>query len=215
MQCMDITEKTAILRKFSIFGSLSDQAFLDVGSKTHEIAIDEGKVFIRQGDTVGPIYFIYNGLAKIYRLNENGMVANLGFAGEFEIVGDMAFITSQNRSASVEAMRKVDALVLSPEDFKNILYAYPEISIQLMQIFSQRLRKSNASSEEMMFQNLTHRTWIALETLSKYFPEKSITLSHEELAEIVGATRARTTEALHQLQKEKKIQLSHRNIHIL
>src|SRR3989344_5167378 len=54
-----------------------------------------------------------------------------------------------------------------------------------------------------------------MQELSHFFENKTINVSHERLAQLVGVTRPRLTEALHTLVDEKKIKLSFNNITVI
>jgi Mn-dependent DtxR family transcriptional regulator len=66
----------------------------------------------------------------------------------------------------------------------------------------------------MISKNLTDRTLNTLKTLANYFSNNDITLSQEQIASIIGATRARVTESLNTLEERGTITLSHKKIHL-
>ena len=54
-----------------------------------------------------------------------------------------------------------------------------------------------------------------LQHLGSYFPNKEITLSQEQLDDLIWGTRSRITEVLTRLEKEGKIKVSRRKVTLL
>lgn len=164
--------------------------------------------------TPNAAYFIIAGSAKIYRITEEGEIVTFAVLGPNEVVGEMSLIDDMPRSACVETIKDTQVLILTKKEFHTILNTHPSVAIALLKVLSKRVRETNQQIENILSKNLNDRTWKVLESLAKYFPNKTINLSQEELANIIGATRARVTEVLNNLQKNNKIALSHKQIMI-
>lgn len=207
-------DKSKTVRSLSFFSGLSDAEVELIASKLIEKVFPLNSIIIEQEQPSDSVYFIYKGAGQIYRITQDGNYANIALCGPGDIIGEMGLIDNMPRSANVKAIQETHVLMLRKEDFVNILKQNPSLSINLLKVFSQRLRNNDLMVEDVLSKNLTERTWKAIEALGKFFPNREINLSQEELAEIVGATRARITEALNLLQNEGKISLSHRKIQI-
>ncbi len=212
---MDNQQKIKILKTFELFSDLTTTQLEVIANSVKEKEIETKTVFIEQDTETDLAYFIYEGGIRVYRITPDGDEINLSIGGAGEVVGEMALVDHGPRSANVETIQTTKALTLSDNEFKKILENHPEIAFSLLLIFSKRVRKLNEFVEEVVSQKLPQRTWHILEVLSKYFSDKEITLSQEELAQIIGATRARVTEILNDFEKENKIVLSHKKIKLL
>ena len=212
---MEIKDKINILKSLDLFSELDDKDIEIIAQAVVEKEFAPHTVLIEQETDPDVAYFIYEGGAKVFRLTEEGDQVNLSICGPGEIVGEMALIDQGARSASVEALGKTKVLTLSGQDFKKIVSTHPQLAYRLLVILTNRVRKLSELMEEVMSKKLPQRTWHLLEILSKYFPSGEITLSQEELARIIGATRARVTEILDDFQKQGKLELSHKRIKLL
>lgn len=212
---MEIDKKVKILKEFDFFDELSTDQIRLIGSYVTEKIFEPNTVFIEQETDANVAYFIYEGSVRVYRITPEGDEINLSIIGAKEVVGEMALLDHCPRSANVESIQKTKTLALSGEEFKKILKESPEVAFNLLLILSGRVRKLSEFLEEILSQKLPQRTWHVLELLSKYFPNGEITLSQEELAQIIGATRARVTETLDNFKNDGKIHLSHKNVKIL
>lgn len=212
---MEFANKIKAIQSSTLFKDLSENQIKLLAEMVYEQTIPSNTVFIEQGDIPNAAYFIVEGGIKIYTITENGDMVTFSVLGPNEVVGEMSIIDEEPRSAYAETIKNSRVLILTKADFNKILKDYPLVTISLLRTLSKRLRETNQHIEDILSKNLAERTWKVLESLSKYFPNKNIKLSQEELANIIGATRARVTEVLNDLQKEGKITLSHKQIQVI
>lgn len=211
---MDQIKKAEIINKFALFKDLSPAELSVIAQATSEQTLPEHTIFIEQEAVSDVAYFICSGGARVYRVTEQGEEVTLAMVGVGDIVGEMSILDDEPRSACVETIHNTKVLILTRSAFNKILIDYPEVAISLLKTMSKRMRETNEHVEDILSKNLSERTWKILQNLANYFPNKDITLSQEELAGIIGATRARVTEILNSLQKQGKIRLAHRQIRI-
>lgn len=209
---MDNTELFQILRKAAIFMHLTDQQLRIILPKLHLKEFDRHQIIIEQDAQTFEAYIIVSGSVRVYRVSEEGNEITITFRSIGEIIGEMALLDDNPRSAYIETIQPTKLLAITRDDFRQIIFNYPEIAINLLKTLTKRLRETDLHLEAELSQNLSKRTWRVLKTLSNYFPNQEITMSQEELANIIGATRSRVTEVLDQFALEKKISLFHRKI---
>lgn len=212
---MEFANKIKAIQSSTLFKDLSENQIKLLAEMVYEQTIPSNTVFIEQGDIPNAAYFIVEGGIKIYTITENGDMVTFSVLGPNEVVGEMSIIDEEPRSAYAETIKNSRVLILTKADFNKILKDYPLVTISLLRTLSKRLRETNQHIEDILSKNLAERTWKVLESLSKYFSNKNIKLSQEELANIIGATRARVTEVLNDLQKKGKITLSHKQIQVI
>ena len=203
------------LKEFLFLKKLNDQELDLLANEIVEKTIPKKDIFIEQGDEDDSIYFICDGLVKIYRLTAEGQNVNLAVAGSGETIGEMSPIFGGVRSAFCEAQSDVTALILPGESYRNLIREHPDIALAFLQVFCERLSQANKYIEEVVSLDLKERTLKLLYTLSKHFPDKNINATHEEIASILSATRPRVSEVLQELEDDGEILISHKNIKVL
>ena len=211
---MTFEERIKALKNIPIFKVLPISEVKAVAFSAYEKDFPAKHPLIKEGEKSNLLYFILEGSLRVYKVSQEGEEINLNICGTGDIVGEMAIIDKIPRSASVETLQATKALILKGEDFIKILRVYPEIAIVMLSELNKRIRNIDQNVEDILTKNLRERTWKTLLTLSNYFPKRKVLMSHEELASIVGATRARITEILDLLEKENKIILDHKKIQI-
>lgn len=201
-----------MIQNFSLFEGMQPEEIEEIVKLASKKTLPAKQIFIEQGSPSDTAYFITEGSVNVYRMNENGEEVSLGILGAGDVVGEMALIDHELRSAFVKTLTDTTFFVLTRNDFGLLLQKYPNIAIRLLSSLTSRIRQTDLYVEELMTQNLETRTWNTLQILRRYFSKSEITLSHEELASIIGATRARVTKILDSLQKKGLVSLSHRKI---
>jgi len=98
-----------------------------------------GEVIFAQGDRGDLMYVVAQGTAQI--LVEGKVVETVGVGG---IVGEMALIDAEPRSAT--AITKTDCVLipLDVERFAGLVARHPEFALQVMRVLAHRLRRMDA-----------------------------------------------------------------------
>lgn len=110
--------------------------------------LQAGDVLFRKGDEGNAAYVIHRGWVKIVTVNEAGEELVLNHCGPGEVVGEMALIDREPRSAGIIALGPVQALELKREAFLQVLSRQPMLALDIMRNFSARLRFSTTYIEK-------------------------------------------------------------------
>ena len=98
-----------------------------------------GAVILREGDESTEAYIIRRGRVEVTKAGRSGPVV-LATLGEGEIFGEMALITEKPRSATVTALEEVEAAVVDPESFNQLIREQPEFIFPILRVLFERLR---------------------------------------------------------------------------
>ena len=112
-----------------------------------------GSQIMRQGEPGESLYVIMGGVVRVERehpaITQSLVLAELG-AGE--VVGEMALLDGDPRSATVTALENTETLEISAADLAETILRYPEVSTALLRLLSRRLRNTNELAEKIMQQ---------------------------------------------------------------
>ena len=103
----------------------------------------EGDILFQEGDENPTIFFVYQGEVGIY-LESGEKSTRISTIREKEIFGEMAYLLSEKRTATARADTKSVLFVLSPSMFESLIQVDPQMSRDVIQLLSDRLRKSHA-----------------------------------------------------------------------
>lgn len=142
-------DKIQFLRQVNLFKSLNDKALLDLSAITIEQTIPSKTVVFKEGDKGDALYIVKSGKINILKRNNAGVDSILATLGKGMVIGDMAIIDEQPRSASVATIQETTFLVITKDDFRTLLDQVPEISFQIMKLTTERLRNTTTHLRQL------------------------------------------------------------------
>ncbi len=105
----------------------------------------EGETLIREGDTSREAFFIHRGSVAVYKQFPEGDKRLMDIdAGN--LLGEMAYLLDEPRTASVRAKVDVTALVLPPEMLEELMRYSAPLSRRIIDSLAQRLMRMNQSA---------------------------------------------------------------------
>lgn len=173
-----------------------------------------GRVIIEEDVVNDKIALIIDGLVKIYKITSDGKENYLAIEKPSDYLGVMD-LENNPATATIEAIKSTTILMLPKNQLTLLLEKNPLLWKKMYKILLAKLKMNIELLEIAKNGSLLERTSLTLDFLSRLSKNNVIHLSQESLANIIGATRPRVTEALHTLQKRNKIILSSKRIKLL
>ena len=146
---MSNVDKIQFLRQVDLFRSLSEKALFELAAITIEQTYPPKTVVFKEGDKGDALYIVKSGKINILKRNSQGIDSVLVSLGKGAVVGDMAIIDEQPRSASLGTVQETIFLIITKDDFRTLLGTVPEISFQILKLTTERLRATNAHLKEL------------------------------------------------------------------
>lgn len=131
-------EKVIILKSVSIFSRTPEEVLVDVASVLREVDYRAGETLFDKGDIGTSMYFIVNGRLRVH--DGDVTVAELG---EREIVGELAVLDPQPRSASVTALEDTILLQLDQDALYELMTDRVEVARGIIRVLCHKLRMAN------------------------------------------------------------------------
>ena len=130
---------------------------LEIAGVAEGTAFSKGQTIIHEGDQGDSFFQIISGLIRVFRTSEDGVEVTLATMGPGESFGEMALLTGEPRSDSVETLESCGILVISKRPFDRLAAENPQFSLALSKILSGRLARGDfnlvsATSTEKAYQ---------------------------------------------------------------
>jgi CRP-like cAMP-binding protein len=170
------------------------------------------------GDAADGIYLLRKGRMKITALGEDGHEVLHEILGPGEIFGDTSAILGMPRTTSAQALEASLLCEVRRKDFESLLIAYPEVSLQLLKSVGLRLKKAEAQLLNVVCNDVSKRVREALIDLiaieSRVCPDQPVRIgiTQQDLANLIGASRQKTWQALKELESSSVLRLTYRSI---
>jgi CRP-like cAMP-binding protein len=154
-----MTKYTDKLKKFPLFGNLSEKDLDDFAALLEEVKAPEGSDIITEGETGSDMYFLIEGNVDIIKTTIFGdkfICASLGSETGC-VFGEMALLDSDERSATVRARQACVTLKISRNDFDKYAESHPSAGVSLLKFIGinlvRNIRRENENLN-MVYQAL-------------------------------------------------------------
>lgn len=131
------------LHSVELFKSLPPALLKKIAGMAEFRAYPKGEVIIHEGDQGDSFYHVVSGAARVFQISEDGIDVTLNTLEPGESFGEMALLTGEPRSASVDTREASCFLVISKQAFEDMVAESPEFSLALSKILSSRLSKGS------------------------------------------------------------------------
>jgi hypothetical protein len=98
-----------------------------------EVAVAVGTCIVKQNETPNHFYVVKSGKLRVFRETADGIRTDLTELGPGDYFGEVALITGQKRTASVEAVEDSHLLQITKEEFDLVLDHNPQLARHIIQ----------------------------------------------------------------------------------
>jgi CRP-like cAMP-binding protein len=190
-----------------------------IDSNRQTLHVNKGEEFIKEGEKVTGVYFVYEGAVKVHKKwGEKELIVR--FARKGDIVGHRGLGNDIYYPVSATAIEPGIVCFIEIDFFLSSLRVNQDYLFQLMMFFAEELKVSERKMRNLAHMPVKGRVAQALLTLQEKFGIKEngfidLTLSRQDLASYTGATYETVFRVLNELVEENLVKLSGKSIAIL
>ncbi|MCK6547300.1 cyclic nucleotide-binding domain-containing protein [Myxococcota bacterium] len=134
-------EKVLFLKSVSLFTQIPGEVLVRVAQIAEQVDFRPKEALMSEGEIGDSMYIIVDGKVGVYKGTR--LYTELG---EREVVGEMAVLDSEPRSATVRALTAVSALKIERQDLYDLMHEKLEIAHGIIKVLIRRLRNSTGAS---------------------------------------------------------------------
>jgi NTE family protein/lysophospholipid hydrolase len=135
-------EVNAFLISIPFFASLDESTRLELAEQLEPVHAVAGEVILRQGDAGDGLFLVVSGRLRVSTAADSTEHV-LYDLGRSAIVGEIALLTGQPRTATVRAVRDSDLLLLRLSSFTSLVGRHPVLLTELTRLLVDRLMTVN------------------------------------------------------------------------
>lgn len=195
------------LQRNVILGDLTAEAFADFVALGRSRQFARNTVIFEKGDAGDCVYAIIRGRIAIETVSEDGRIALLNLLGPGDLLGEIAAVDGNERTAGARALSTSTLLRIERGDFMHFLERHPNAARKVMELLCSRLRWTSAVIEDLTFLAVPQRLAKRLLALSRQYgvdvdsgTKIAESVSQESLAQMLGVTREFVNRCLRYLQ---------------
>lgn len=208
-----------LLENVPFFQGLSSTDIEPLETLFQEKKIPRGSIIFFEGDIGEEFYIILSGAVKIFRFDrQKEVILSILRTGDY--FGEMAlFHEHRIRSATAETLEPTALYMLDRKTLYSALESNNKLTLKLLQITMERLRKADEKIEDLTFLDVRSRIIKNILNLSLEFGLQTengvlidFKLTHQQLADMIGSVRETVTKVLLDLQVNGLIEINQRKI---
>ncbi|MSR13358.1 MAG: cAMP-activated global transcriptional regulator CRP [Gammaproteobacteria bacterium] len=177
---------------------------------------------IRTGDRADELFYIVSGSVSVLLEDDQGHELVLAYLNAGEFFGEIGlFVEDGNRSALVRARNECEIAHIGYAKLKTLTSLYPRLVTCMTAQLARRLRNTNRKLGDLAFMDVYGRIARTLLDLSEQ-PDSlthpdgmQVRVTRQELARLVGCSREMVGKVLKEMEEQKQIRLSGKNIVLL
>jgi CRP/FNR family cyclic AMP-dependent transcriptional regulator len=197
---------------------MSQQAIRQFNSMMRTTKRRRGEWIFLLGDPADSIYLLREGRMKITNSSEDGHEVLHEIIGPGEFFGDVSTILGIPRTTSAQVLEASLLCEVLRKDFESLLIMFPELSLRWIKSVGLRLQKAEAQLLNVICNDVSTRVREALIDLVAHEPgvrpdqPVRIGITQQDLANLIGASRQMTSQALKELEDSSVLILTYRSI---
>ncbi|MFC6998213.1 response regulator [Rufibacter roseus] len=166
-----------------------------------------------EGQYPHSLFFLNKGKVKAFKTNEEGReyITNLYKEGEF--IGYLDLLEDKTYRESAVALEDSELVIINKEEFHSLLYQNRDVANKFIKILSGDLADREERLLKLAYNSVRKRVAEALLLVEKQYQQEKgknfqVTISREDLANIVGASKETVIRTLSDFKDEKLIDIN-------
>lgn len=196
------------VRQLSLFADLNDEELAPVLAAMHERTLPRGHVIFHEGTPVEAVYFLDAGRVKVSSLTDDGREQILSILRPGEFFPHVGFLDAGPYPGTAVTMEESQVVVLRRSDLLSLLRQNGELALRMMGALAARVASMQQRVKDLTHRHLKERLAFALLRLAEEHGTPApgavpapgvrlgVHLTHEELANMVGAARESVSRCL-------------------
>ena len=213
------SSKLSILRKHPYFCDLDPEAFDQLCRYAKHSTLKRGTTIVSKGDPGNSLIAVISGTVKISVSSPDGRSAIFNLIGPGEIIGEIAVLDGQARTADATANTNCEIFVIDRREFLPFVRSHPELAMKFIELLCAKLRWTSDQVEQVILRNLPGRLASALIRLTEKHKQepkgRTIAITQQEISEMVGMTRESINKQLRAWAARDWVRLEHGAIVVL
>lgn len=208
---MNDKHRTRCMKELAIFSSLDFLERERIGTLAAKKVYRKNDYIFREGEPADAIYLIKYGRVRLFKVSEGGKEITLDILKEDDLIGENTFFDDACHTMNARAMENTFICSCHKDSFA-VLLQNPGIAMKVIQLLGRKLNTYTDQVASIAFRDVKGRLSAVLLRLAGEYGNPSaegvaidIELTHQDLANLVNASRVMVTNVLGSLRQEGAI----------
>lgn len=171
------------------------------------------------GEKATSVFLVAEGMVKISNITADGKESILAFIEPGELFGELALLDVEQRDEFVGTVERTIVVMIPTVELQKILAERADVTLGITKLVGVRRQRIERRLKNVLFQSVRDRLIHLLLDLGEQFGQETsegvqlrLKLSHQDLGNLIGATRETVTSLLGQLRTEGSIEYRRCNV---
>lgn len=215
-----ISCESCMIRTHPLFRHLNDDEIRNISLNKLTETYKRGSIIYREGNRMKGFYCVHNGIIKIYKTGSDGKQQIIRFAKSGDIIGYRSVMCNESACTTTEVLEDCIICHIPPEILITLVKTNGDFAVELMKLTCKELGEANEYITDIAQKTVKERLAEILILLNNEFGVNeqgilNISLTREELSNIVGTATESVIRLLSEFRNEGLIELNGRKIKIL
>lgn len=176
---------------------------------------DKKESIYREGDFPHYLFQVISGQVKTYKINVDGkeFIHDVKKPGDF--LGQQALITDSNYTEFAEALESTELLLIPRADFQEMIHHNRDVATEFIKLLAKEVADKEAELLHLAYDTVRKRTADALVSLVEKGENDQISISREDLSNMVGTATESVIRILSEFKKENLISIKSGQVAVL
>ncbi len=196
MAKLDREARRSALLTAPLFQAMTSSELDQILELASERRVRRGQTIFQKGDDGTSMMAVLSGRVRIGSVSADGKEVTLNVINPGEVFGEIALLDGKPRSADASATEETNLLVLERRHFQPFLTANQDLTLRLLAVLCDRLRRTSVALEEIALFDLPARLARVLLQLANDYGRTTpagtridFKLSQRDLSNLVASTR--------------------------
>jgi CRP-like cAMP-binding protein len=208
------------VRQLNSLKNLSKKELMRMSACKTSKVIKKGQPLFQEGDHINGVYCIKNGICKVSKMSENGKNQIVNLVKRGDLIGERSLVSEEVSNLNAIALNDMEVCFIPKEEIIKDLEKNPGFTMDILKTMANSLKKSDNLIVDMAQKSVKQRlaeTLLKLDTEFNINKEGAIniTLSREDIANIIGTATESAIRLLSDLKKKKIIEFKGKDIVII
>ncbi len=188
-----VNQKLLLAQRSPLLAGLSVADCATIVTGGHERHFSRRETIFIEGDPMRQVMLLLTGCVKLTQFGQSGCEVILRLTGPGEVVGALVTSAAGDHCSTAQALEPSSALVWDSGSFEGLSERFPALRRNSVRILQERLREMDQRFREVSTEKVAPRLSSQLVRLFAQVGKRTnghveISLSREELAQLIGTT---------------------------
>ena len=206
---------TCKLRYNSFFCSLSSASLQALDRVKHVSSYPEGAMLFMEGEEARGVYIVCQGRLKLLTTNTEGKTMIVKIAKPGDLLGLYATISGEKLEVTAETLQPTQLAFVTREDFLRYIRVHGEACLHVAQHMGRDCHSAYEVIRSIALSNSVPEKlarllmeWTVEAQESNGMVRVKLTLTHEEMAQLIGCSRESVSRSLGEFRRQRLLELN-------